>query len=59
MDYNGIELCVSEIKEVRIIKELEKIVEMEDRFRIWKIFEEHALTHINLYDCIQNQLKSH
>lgn len=54
-DYNGISLCIGEVKEVRVIKELKNIVQMEDRSKIWRTFEELALTHADLYEYLQTK----
>ena len=52
-DYNNLALCIGEIKETRMIKELKNIEEMEDRSKIWRFFEELALTHADLYEYLQ------
>ncbi|MHA2304170.1 MAG: hypothetical protein ACXACU_02170, partial [Candidatus Hodarchaeales archaeon] len=52
-EYNGISLCIGEIKEAFLIKELKNIEETEDRSKLWRAFEEKALTHADLYEYLQ------
>lgn len=52
-NYHGQVLCIGEIKEASAIKELKLIGELEDRSKIWRSFEEQALTHADLYEYLQ------
>jgi flavin reductase (DIM6/NTAB) family NADH-FMN oxidoreductase RutF len=52
-EYNGISLCIGEVKEAFLIKELKNIEETQDRSKIWRAFEEKALTHADLYEYLQ------
>ncbi|MFX0087828.1 MAG: flavin reductase family protein [Candidatus Hodarchaeota archaeon] len=52
-EYNELVLIIGEIKESRVIEELRNIEKLEDRSKIWRLFEELALIHVDLHEYSQ------